>query len=252
MTVLQLDDVTISYDQTTEPALDSVSLRVPVDESVAVIGPSGAGKTTLLRLASGALKPDSGRVLVDGESDPDRRDTALVYQEHALIERRSALSNALVGRLDTRSWLRGLIDPLYPTDSERAIDLLEMAGIGEKSHTRVDELSSGERQRVACVRALLQDASILLADEPTANLDPTTSRTILELLHQSRVDQALLVVMHDIGLALDTFDRVIGIRDGQLVFDRTATALSETAIERLFEQEDESSKSPPRTAPKQR
>jgi len=236
MSLLGFHDVTKTYDGTTKPAVADVSLTVDPGEDVAIVGPSGAGKTTLLRLATGALRPDSGRVTIDGDPDPDRTQTALVYQEGALLERRSVLSNVVVGTLGSQSRLRGLLEPLYPRDPERAIQLLERAGIAEYADTRVDQLSSGERQRVACVRALIQESRLLLADEPTANLDPTTSQRILDLLSADLDDRSLIVVIHDIDLALEHFERVVGFSGGTVRFDKPASRVSAVDVDRLFDE----------------
>lgn len=237
MTVLRFDAVTKRFAGMEMPAVADVSVALSAGESVAIVGPSGAGKTTLLRLASGALEPDSGTISINGEGQLTRRDTALIYQDQALINRRSALANALVGTLGSQSRLRGLLEPLYPREraADRAVTLLERAGLGDQIHTRVDQLSSGERQRVACVRALLQDSRLLLADEPTANLDPATSRAILELVAAFQDERPLVVVMHDIELALESFERVIGFANGRIQFDQPTTQVSDSDLERLFE-----------------
>lgn len=235
MSALDFENVSKRFDGADEPAVRELTFSIAPDEAVAVVGPSGAGKTTLLRLASGAIRPDDGRVLVDGSSRRRGGDVALVYQGETLVGRRTALENALAGRLGSRSRLRGLIDPLFPSEADRAVELLEAAGIGEHVDTRVDELSAGERRRVTIVRALLQDARVLLADEPTANLDPTTSGTVLELLHTASSDRVLMVVMHDVDLALEWFDRILGVADGRLRFDRASERVDDELLGSLFE-----------------
>lgn len=235
MTTLTFENVTKRFDGTTAPAVQELSFTIEANEPVAIIGPSGAGKTTLLRLASGAIRPDEGRILVDESERRRGGDVALVYQGETLIGRRTALENALVGRLGSCSWLRGLFEPLFPSETDRAIELLESAGLGEYVETRVDELSAGEQQRVAIVRALLQDAAVVLADEPTANLDPSTSETVLDLLDEAATDRALAVVMHDVDLALEQFERVIGISDGRVQFDRATSRVDDDLLGSLFE-----------------
>ena len=234
MPLLTFENVTKRFEGVGAPVVRDLSFSIEAGESVAVIGPSGAGKTTLLRLACGAIRPDDGRVLLDGTRYERDGDVAMVYQGETLIGRRTALENALVGRLGSRSRLRGLIDPLFPSEKDRAIDRLEAAGLGEHIDTRADQLSAGERRRVAVVRALLQDARLLLADEPTANLDPTTSEIVLDLIGPSASDRTLMVVMHDVTLALERFERVLGVADGRIRFDTPTDRADEELLATLF------------------
>lgn len=233
MVRLEFDGVTKQFAETTVPAVDDVSISIGSGESLAIVGPSGAGKTTLLRLAGGVVEPDSGRITVDGRV-PRPGDAALVYQGGALLGRRTALENALAAQMGSMSRLRGLIEPFYPADDERAVRLLKSVGLGSNVHTRVDRLSAGERERVAIVRALLQDAELLLADEPTANLDPSTSETVLDLLQASR-DRTLIAVLHDVDLAFERFDRIVGFADRRIAFDRSSDAVPTELLETLFE-----------------
>lgn len=228
---LTLDRVTKSFDGYS--AMREVSFTVTSGERVAIVGPSGAGKTTLLRLASGAIAPDSGRVSLDGEPVDGR--VALAYHGDTLIGRRSALSNVLVGRIGGLSWWRGLLEPLIPAKSDPAFELLEAMGMADKANARVDSLSGGERQRIALARALIQDAPVLLADEPTTNLDPKTSKTVLDVLDASVAGRVLVAVLHDTDLARERFERVIGVADGRIQFDQPAWSVSDNRLDRLFE-----------------
>ena len=190
------------------------SLRVAPGETVAIIGPSGTGKTTLLNLMAGVITPDAGRVRVAGADVTDLGDAArrahrirnigMVFQEFELISYLDVLDNVL---------LPYRIDPRLKLDSavrQRAKALVTEVGLGDKLRRRVTRLSQGERQRVAIGRALITGASVLLADEPTGNLDPRNKQKILDLLfEQVKARQVTLVaVTHDHGL-LDRFDRVV-------------------------------------------
>jgi putative ABC transport system ATP-binding protein len=191
-------------------------LRVDSDEKVAVIGPSGSGKTTLLSLAAGILLADEGRIRVDGTeisaaSDAARRDfrisnIGLVFQEFELLEYLTVRENILLPyRVSTAlkfdREVRASVEPLA-----------ESVGIGRALDRYPHRLSQGERQRVALSRALITRPRILFADEPTGNLDPRTSRTIVEvLLRQAEAARAtVLMVTHDHSL-LEWFDRVIDL-----------------------------------------
>lgn len=224
-----------------------MSFTINSGESMAVIGPSGAGKTTLLRLASGAIKPSSGSVAVDGvdfagvtggQLRKAQQQASLVYQGDSLLTRRTALANVLSGKIGNMSWYRGLLEPLVPRDPRPALELLDSVGLRGKAKSRVDELSAGERQRVSIARALIQQAPVVLADEPTANLDPSTSSTVVDLLQKTTSDTALMTVLHDVDVALEHFPRVLGIQDGGVFFDKQSDTVTQRNLDNLFDGRD--------------
>jgi putative ABC transport system ATP-binding protein len=203
-------------------ALDTISLSIPRGEMVAIIGPSGSGKSTLLNLIGGLDRPSSGDVVVDGErlaALPDdaltrvRRDKiGFIFQFFNLLPTLSSLENVGLP-LHLRGWPRRKVD-------ERARELLTLVQLGHRLTHLPDELSGGERQRVAIARALSVYPPILLADEPTGNLDTRTGADILRLiadLHQ-QLHATVLIVTHDAKVA-ETCQRVIALRDGRVVED---------------------------------
>jgi putative ABC transport system ATP-binding protein len=201
-------------------ALNDVSLEFPNGEFAAIMGPSGSGKSTLLHILGALDKPSSGRVIVGGtdlSGLSDRRLTLLrrermgfVFQFFNLIPTLSAEENVLLPAL-----IAGERAGKY---SERLDELLDLVGLTERRTHRPDELSGGEQQRVAIARALIRNPDIILADEPTGNLDSTTGAGVLDLLKRSavRYDQTILMVTHD-PLAASSADRVVFLSDGRVV-----------------------------------
>jgi putative ABC transport system ATP-binding protein len=201
-------------------ALRDVSLEFPKGEFAAIMGPSGSGKSTLLHILGALDKPTSGRVVVGGtdlSGLSDRRLTLLrrermgfVFQFFNLIPTLSAEENVLLPAL-----IAGEKAGRY---AERLDELLELVGLTARRTHRPDELSGGEQQRVAIARALIRNPDIILADEPTGNLDSKTGAGVLELLRESaaRYEQTILMVTHD-PLAAATADRVVFLSDGRVV-----------------------------------
>lgn len=200
-------------------ALDDVSLSVDAGELVAVVGPSGSGKTTLLAVAGALLHPTNGRVILDGNDLGGLKPATLgqLRLEHVGFVLQS--SN-LISYLKTRDQLllvAKLDGKLDQAAKSRADELLKDLGIIERAAHYPEELSGGERQRVAIARALMNDPDILLADEPTANLDSARGREVVEMLAREAHgrNKATVMVTHDERM-LDLCDRVIRISDGRI------------------------------------
>jgi putative ABC transport system ATP-binding protein len=222
MSALALRDVVKHYPSGSETvrAVDGVSLEVEPGEFIALYGPSGSGKTTLLLLAAGLLAPDNGVVLFDGhdvgrmsgrESASYRlHDVGFVFQSFHLMPGASALDNALI-KLPVCGYT-------VREAREKTTPWLQRVGLGDRLDHRPDQLSMGERQRVAIARALVGEPRLLLADEPTGNLDSARSREILTLLrdvcHERRIPG--LLVTHDVE-AISFVDRTLTLRDGRLI-----------------------------------
>jgi len=203
-------------------ALDGVSLAIPRGEMVAVIGPSGSGKSTLLNLVGGLDRPTAGDVSVDGaryggltddELTKVRRDKiGFIFQFFNLLPTLSSLENVGLP-LHLRGWPRKQVD-------ERARELLDLVQLGHRLTHLPDELSGGERQRVAIARALSVYPPIILADEPTGNLDTRTGEEILTLIRDvhARLGSTVVIVTHDLTVARSCA-RTIALRDGRIVED---------------------------------
>jgi putative ABC transport system ATP-binding protein len=221
--MIQLQDVTKEFAGKRKViALDRVSLDIEKGEMVSIVGASGSGKSTLLNLIGGLDKPSSGELLIDGSkvselSDDDltrvRRDKiGFIFQFFNLLPTLSCLENVALP-LHLRGWSRKKIE-------ERARELLNVVQLGNRIEHLPEELSGGERQRVAIARALSVYPPILLADEPTGNLDSKTGSDILALIrdvHQ-RLNATILIVTHDMGVA-ESCQRTIRLRDGHIVED---------------------------------
>ena len=220
--VLELRDVVREYPGIPPVrAIDGVSLRISTGELVAIVGPSGSGKSTLLNLIGTLDRPTSGTVLVDDVDTSKLNDSALaglraarlgfVFQQFHLLAGMSAIDNVATGLLYRGEARR--------VRRARSIEALERVGLGHRLDHTPNKLSGGERQRVAIARALVGDPAIVLADEPTGNLDSTTSDEIVDLLHGLHDEGSTIVVItHDRDLA-DKLPRRVTVRDGRLVDD---------------------------------
>jgi putative ABC transport system ATP-binding protein len=203
-------------------ALDAITLTIPRGEMVSIVGPSGSGKSTLLNLIGGLDRPTAGEVRVDGEALAGLTDDALtrvrrdkigfIFQFFNLLPTLTCLENVGLP-LHLRGWPRKKVD-------ERARELLELVRLGHRLTHLPEELSGGERQRVAIARALSVYPPILLADEPTGNLDTRTGEETLALIRDlhSRLHATVVIVTHDVYVATSC-DRTITLRDGRLVAD---------------------------------
>jgi len=221
--MIKLESVSKVYSRGTEEvrALDDVSLAVAPGEFVAVRGPSGCGKSTLLLTVGGMIRPTEGRVLLDGR-DPyglSLRERArlradrvgFVFQMFHLVPYLSAVDNVLVPAMAGMA-----------AGHSEATDLLERLQLGKRLHHRPGELSTGERQRVALARALLKRPSIVLADEPTGNLDPESAAQVMSYLSDFHRDGGtVLVVSHD-ALAEQHADRTVHLEAGRLLTTPTS------------------------------
>ncbi len=230
-------------------ALQGVRIEVPDNQVMALIGPSGAGKSTLIRCVNRLVEPTSGSVFLDDleltrlgkrQLRRARRRMGMIFQEYALVERLTVMENVLSGRLGYtgfwRSWFR-----LFPqSDIDEAFRLLERVGLDHLVDKRADELSGGQRQRVGICRALIQNPELLLIDEPTASLDPKTSRQIMRLVCELCAERNLsaIINIHDVMLAQMFAERIVGLQHGTIVYDGPPDQLSADVLTRIYGEED--------------
>ncbi|MFK7997492.1 MAG: phosphonate ABC transporter ATP-binding protein [Granulosicoccus sp.] len=232
-----------------DKALDDVTFTIPAGQVVGLIGPSGAGKSTLIRCVNRLVEPTSGTVTlgdktITGLSTSDlraaRRRIGMIFQEYALVERLTVMENVLSGRLGYVSFWRSFLRKYPAADIQKAFALLERVGLTDHASKRADALSGGQRQRVGIARALEQDPQLLLIDEPTASLDPKTSRQIMRLLLEICNESGLpaIINIHDVVLARQFTERLIGLQAGRVVFDGSPKDLDESVLTRIYGEED--------------
>jgi phosphonate transport system ATP-binding protein len=240
--ILRLDKVSVTYRGGVK-ALRATSIAFGRGEFVVLLGRSGAGKSTLLRAINHLVPPTTGQVVsrefgVLGRRDllrQHRRRTATIFQNHQLIERYSALDNVLTGRLAFHTTLRSLFALPRP-EIEFALSCLDRVGLADKALTRVDELSGGQKQRVGIARALAQEPTMILADEPVASLDPATAEAVLSLLRSICKQDGItaIVSLHHLEFARTFADRIVGIANAGVVFDDAPTELDELNLARIY------------------
>ncbi|RII30522.1 MAG: cell division ATP-binding protein FtsE [Geobacter sp.] len=216
--MIQLHNVSLAY-QKDATALNGISLRIEKGEFVFLTGPSGAGKTTLLRLLYGALTPTQGQVLIDGQNisrmAPSqipflRRSIGVVFQDFKLLPNRTVLENVAI-TLEVLGWGRADI-------GKKVMHILKQMGMESKINLTPQRLSGGEQQRVALARALVNDPKILLADEPTGNLDDANKNQILNIFKEANVRGTTVVVAtHDRRLIENSHKRLVTLSKGEIV-----------------------------------
>jgi phosphonate transport system ATP-binding protein len=255
--MLRIEQLVKKY-KTGDAALRGVDLTVNKGEVLGLIGPSGAGKSTLIRCVNRLVEPSSGRIYLGDEEITamsgsalrrTRRRIGMIFQEYALVERLTVMENVLSGRLGYVGFWSSLARRFPPEDVERAFATLDRVGLIDHVDKRADALSGGQRQRVGIARALVQSPDLLLIDEPTASLDPKTSRQVMRLLLELCAERGLgaIVNIHDVALAQMFLPRIVGLRAGEVVFDGPADGLTPEVLTRIYGEEDWSKTGPKET-----
>jgi phosphonate transport system ATP-binding protein len=246
--MLRIKGLTKRY-RTGDLALKGIDIEVPDGQVMALIGPSGAGKSTVIRCINRLVEPTSGSIALNdtdivklgsGDLRRVRRRMGMIFQEYALVERLSVMENVLTGRLGYvgfwQSWLRR-----FPqSDIDEAFRLLGRVGLDHMADKRADELSGGQRQRVGICRALIQNPELLLVDEPTASLDPKTSRQIMRLIKELCSERKLsaIINIHDVMLAQMFAERIVGLKLGEIVYDGPPDKLTPDVLTAIYGEED--------------
>ena len=246
--MLQLQQLGKRY-PTGDLALKNVSLNVASGEVLGLIGPSGAGKSTLIRCVNRLVQPTAGHIVLDGQDlgqlgssglRQARRHIGMIFQEYALVERLTVMENLLSGRLGYTGFWASWFRRFDAQDIDQAYVLLDRVGLSGMENKRADALSGGQRQRVGIARALMQSPKLLLVDEPTASLDPKTSRQIMRLILELCQERGLaaIVNIHDVVLATEFLPRIVGLRAGSVVFDGPAAQVDHDVLTRIYGDED--------------
>lgn len=246
--MLRLEQLEKRY-RTGDLALKGVDLQVPDGQIMALIGPSGAGKSTLIRCINRLVEPTGGRVFLNdlelsalgpGALRRARRRMGMIFQEYALVERLTVMENVLSGRLGYVGFWRSYFRRYPQSDVDEAFRLLGRVGLDHMVDKRADELSGGQRQRVGICRALAQNPELLLVDEPTASLDPKTSRQIMRLICELCKERHLsaIVNIHDVMLAQMFAERIVGLKLGEIVYDGPPDGLTAGVLTDIYGEED--------------
>ena len=246
--MLEIKQLVKKY-HTGDLAINGVDLKVEKGQVMALIGPSGAGKSTLIRCINRLENPTSGEIWLNGENIVKmrsgklrraRRNMGMIFQEYALVERLTVMENVLSGRLGYVGFWRSFLRKFPQSDINAAFGLLEKVGLDTMVNKRADELSGGQRQRVGIARALIQKPEILLVDEPTASLDPKTSRQIMRLITELCEENQLAAIIniHDVALAQMYAERIVGLREGSIVYDGPPDDLKPDVLTEIYGKED--------------
>ena len=246
--MLQLQNLGKRY-KTGDDALKGVNLEIPDGQIVGLIGPSGAGKSTLIRCVNRLVEPTTGKVILNNVEVTTlsssglrkaRRKMGMIFQEYALVDRLTVMENVLSGRLGYVGFWKSFLRKYPQSDIDEAFRLLERVGLDQMLDKRADELSGGQKQRVGIARALIQDPEVLLIDEPTASLDPKTSRQIMRLISELCKERNLstIVNIHDVALAQMYVERIVGLQMGEIVFDGPPDGLTPDVLTQIYGEED--------------
>ncbi len=243
-TGIRLASVGVRYPNGTV-ALDDVSVDIAAGDMVVVVGLSGAGKSTLIRSINGLVPITAGRIEVGSWTLPGltgsrlrglRSEVGMVFQSFNLARRTTVLNNVLMGRLHHSATWRTLLSAWRKNDVEIAMQALERVGIVDKAYVKAGDLSGGQQQRVAIARALAQQPRVILADEPTASLDPPTSHLVMQDLERINAELGITVVvnLHFLDLARRYGRSLIGMRAGQVVYEGSGADADDAVFRDIY------------------
>ncbi|WP_078395117.1 phosphonate ABC transporter ATP-binding protein [Shouchella patagoniensis] len=242
--MIEIKNVSKTYPNGTK-GLKDINLDIKQGEFVVIVGLSGAGKSTLLRSINRLNEISDGEILINEKSITKargkelrkiRQQTAMIFQSFNLVKRSSVLRNVLSGRVGYHGTLRTVLNLFPKQDVELALQALDRVNILEKAYARASELSGGQQQRVAIARALAQKPTVILADEPTASLDPLTTKQVMDDLKRINQEDKIttIVNLHFIDLAREYATRIIGLRAGEVVFDGPVSEATDEKFSEIY------------------
>ncbi|CAN1495104.1 COG3638 ABC-type phosphate/phosphonate transport system, ATPase component [Microbacteriaceae bacterium] len=232
--------------ETGTKALDSISLSVPKGQMLALIGLSGSGKSTFLRHLNGLARPTSGEIEVLGVNlkTADRKElrslrtkVGFIFQQFGLVGRITAIENVLSGSLGAIRGPRFGVGSYPLALRKQALEHLDRVGLADYAFQRADTMSGGQMQRTAIARTLMQQPSIMLADEPVASLDPESSMQVMDIMLRVAKEENLtvLVTLHQVEYAMGWADRIVGLRDGKIVLDDEPKKLDKDEVMKVYQ-----------------
>lgn len=248
-TIIRVEKLAKTFNQ--HQALHAVDLNIHHGEMVALLGPSGSGKSTLLRHLSGLITGDKsagshiellGRTVQrEGRLARDirksRANTGYIFQQFNLVNRLSVLENVLIGALGSTPFWRTCFSYFTREQKQRALQALTRVGMVHFAHQRVSTLSGGQQQRVAIARALMQQAKVILADEPIASLDPESARIVMDTLrdiNQKNDGITVVVTLHQVDYALRYCERIVALRQGHVFYDGSSQQFDNERFDHLY------------------
>jgi phosphonate transport system ATP-binding protein len=246
--MLKIDRLTKSFN--TRNAVNAIGLDITEGQMVGIIGRSGAGKSTLLRMLNRLAEPTSGSIVFDGRNITElkgrdllawRATCAMVFQQFNLVGRLDVITNVMTGRLYHHGFVASMLQMFSDQDRACAIRALDRLGMAHTALQQTDTLSGGQMQRVAIARALVQEPRILLADEPIASLDPLNAKIVMDALSAINREDGITVIcnLHTLDAARTYCDRIIGLADGNLVFDGAPQELTGAKAREIYGAESE-------------
>ena len=239
--MLEIKNLRKNFKSGTE-ALKGVDLKINKGEFVSILGPSGSGKTTLLRSINGLESIDNGEIFLHNKKIdriylPEvQKKTGMIFQEFNLVNNLSTINNVLTGLLNSSSKILSMFYLFTREQKLEALQSLDTVDLLDKAYSRADELSGGQRQRVGIARAIIKKPLLLLADEPVASLDPKASNLIMSLLKKinKEFNITILCNLHQIELATQYSDRIVGLLDGAIMFDESTQNINKANINKIY------------------